>query len=180
MTTRKNISKKLRFDVFKRDEFICQYCGHTPPRVVLEVDHILPVCEGGENDEDNLITACFDCNRGKGGRLLTSTPETVKSKAAKVKEQELQIKAYVGLKKKKRARLESSTDYVEREFQKVFPDIIFNDRFRSSVRTNFLSRFDQYELEEFMEIACARFSRNGERALTYFCGICWKRIKDHA
>jgi len=180
MATRKNISKKLRFEIFKRDEFICQYCGDTPPRVVLEVDHVQPVCEGGNNDEDNLITSCFDCNRGKGGRLLSRAPEAVKSKAAKIKEKELQIEAYNKLKKKKRERLELSTDYVEQEYQKVFPDSIFTDRFRTSIRNNFLSKFDHYELEEFMEIACARFPRNGEKAIKYFCGICWNRIKEHA
>lgn len=64
------LSKRLRFEVFKRDDFTCQYCGAQPPAVVLEVDHIHPVAEGGKNDTENLITACEACNRGKGKRLL--------------------------------------------------------------------------------------------------------------
>ena len=40
---RKAISKKLRFEVFKRDSFTCQYCGKSAPDVILHVDHILPV-----------------------------------------------------------------------------------------------------------------------------------------
>lgn len=67
---RKGISKKLRFEVFKRDSFKCQYCGATSPDVLLEVDHIKPVKEGGKNNIDNLVTACRDCNSGKGARLL--------------------------------------------------------------------------------------------------------------
>lgn len=67
---RKAMSKKDRFEVFKRDSFKCQYCGESAPDVVLEVDHIKPVAEGGTNDLINLITSCFDCNRGKGKRLL--------------------------------------------------------------------------------------------------------------
>ena len=39
------MSKKMRFDVFKRDGFQCQYCGSTPPSVVLEVDHIHIQCQ---------------------------------------------------------------------------------------------------------------------------------------
>lgn len=70
MTDRESLSKKLRFEIFKRDGFTCQYCGRTPPNVILEVDHITPVVNGGTNDEMNLITACFDCNRGKGKREL--------------------------------------------------------------------------------------------------------------
>ncbi|MDE2468816.1 MAG: HNH endonuclease, partial [Bradyrhizobium sp.] len=69
---RKAISKKMRFSVFKRDCFKCQYCGKTPPTVVLEIDHIVPVSAGGENGIDNLLTACFECNRGKGAELLSS------------------------------------------------------------------------------------------------------------
>ena len=39
---RKGLSKKIRFEVFKRDQFTCQYCGKQAPNVVLEVDHITP------------------------------------------------------------------------------------------------------------------------------------------
>lgn len=66
MSDRNPLSKKTRFEVFKRDSFTCQYCGKSAPDVVLEVDHIKPVSEGGTDDMLNLVTACFDCNRGKG------------------------------------------------------------------------------------------------------------------
>lgn len=59
------ISKKLRFEVFKRDKFACNYCGKQAPNVVLEIDHIEPVSKGGTNEILNLITSCYDCNRGK-------------------------------------------------------------------------------------------------------------------
>lgn len=68
---RKAISKKLRFEVFKRDAFKCQYCSKCSPDVVLHVDHIQPVADGGTNDLVNLVTACVDCNMGKGARLLS-------------------------------------------------------------------------------------------------------------
>lgn len=67
---RKGISPKIRFEVFKRDRFTCQYCGETAPSVVLECDHIHPVAEGGTNDLLNLVTSCKGCNIGKGARLL--------------------------------------------------------------------------------------------------------------
>lgn len=72
---RKPITKKLRFEVFKRDGFTCQYCGRMAPDVILEVDHINPVANGGDNDIINLITSCRDCNRGKGKRTLSSREE---------------------------------------------------------------------------------------------------------
>lgn len=67
---RKGISKGKRFDIFRRDGFTCQYCGRTPPDVVLQVDHIRPVADGGDNDPMNLVTACSDCNAGKSAKLL--------------------------------------------------------------------------------------------------------------
>lgn len=79
---RKGIPKSVRFEVFKRDSFACQYCGGQAPTVALVVDHIHPVSKGGDNDITNLITSCVACNAGKGSRTLSD--ETV---IAKRKEQ---------------------------------------------------------------------------------------------
>lgn len=59
------LSKRLRFEIFKRDGFKCVYCGAPPTAGVLHVDHIKPVSDGGTNDAENLVTACPDCNLGK-------------------------------------------------------------------------------------------------------------------
>ena len=80
MAKRKGISKSTRFEVFKRDSFTCQYCGKSAPDVVLEVDHINPVSKGGDDDISNLITACFDCNRGKSDKKLTENQVIKKQK----------------------------------------------------------------------------------------------------
>lgn len=70
MAKRKAISKEIRFEVFKRDKFTCQYCGRKAPDVVLNADHINPVSKGGGNELLNLITSCFDCNNGKRDKKL--------------------------------------------------------------------------------------------------------------
>ena len=80
MANRKSISKKVRFDVFKRDHFTCQYCGRMAPDVTLECDHIISAAKGGQNEYMNLITSCYDCNRGKGAKLLTEDLELQKQK----------------------------------------------------------------------------------------------------
>lgn len=64
------VSKRKRFEVFKRDSFTCQYCGQKAPDVVLEADHIEPRSKGGKDDILNLVTCCFECNRGKGAVRL--------------------------------------------------------------------------------------------------------------
>jgi HNH endonuclease len=69
---RTSTGKRLRFEIFKRDHFTCQYCGAQPPDVVLVADHITPVASGGQTTIDNLITACEACNQGKADRHLTA------------------------------------------------------------------------------------------------------------
>lgn len=84
-TKRKSLSKKVRFEVFKRDKFTCQYCGKMAPDVILHVDHIVPVSKGGTNDILNLVTSCKDCNLGKGARKLDDE-STVKKQQRLLKE----------------------------------------------------------------------------------------------
>lgn len=70
---RRSTGKRLRFEIFNRDGFTCQYCGAQPPTAVLVVDHITPVAAGGTNDPLNLITACETCNQGKSDRILSES-----------------------------------------------------------------------------------------------------------
>ncbi len=63
---RKGLSKRLRYEILRRDCFTCQYCGGKAPATRLHVDHIEPVSKGGTDDPRNLRTACIDCNLGKG------------------------------------------------------------------------------------------------------------------
>ena len=59
------VSKRLRFEIFRRDNHTCRYCGATTPDATLTVDHVLPVALGGKDEASNLVTACRDCNAGK-------------------------------------------------------------------------------------------------------------------
>lgn len=92
-STRNNISKKTRFEVFKRDSFTCQYCGRKSPDVVLQVDHIKPVARGGKNTIMNYVTSCSDCNNGKGARELSDSTavEKVLEQAKLLQERREQI-----------------------------------------------------------------------------------------
>ena len=63
------VSKALRFEVLRRDQFTCRYCGRTASEAKLHVDHVHPQTLGGKDTLDNLVTACEDCNIGKAGLL---------------------------------------------------------------------------------------------------------------
>ena len=59
-----------RQNVFKRDNFTCQYCGTNKD---LTLDHVIPRSKGGKSAWNNLVTACKKCNAKKGN----NTPERV-------------------------------------------------------------------------------------------------------
>lgn len=54
-----------RFRILTRDGFRCRYCGHGPDDgAKLTIDHLTPFAKGGQTVDDNLLTACADCNGG--------------------------------------------------------------------------------------------------------------------
>ena len=60
-----------RRTVLARDHYTCQYCGATPGRAELTVDHVQPRSKGGETAWENVVAACRRCNLRKGNH----TPE---------------------------------------------------------------------------------------------------------
>ena len=60
---RKPMTPSRKKQIINRDGGRCVRCHSTEK---LEVDHILPVALGGGNEDGNLQTLCFRCNRAKG------------------------------------------------------------------------------------------------------------------
>ena len=60
-----------RRNIYKRDHYTCQYCGHQPGSEELTIDHVVPRAQGGESRWDNCVLACVTCNKRKADR----TPE---------------------------------------------------------------------------------------------------------
>lgn len=176
MSKRQAISKKLRFEVFKRDGFKCVYCGAHPPSVLLHADHVVAVAAGGENDIDNLVTACQPCNLGKGARDLTLVPQSLAEKAKLVAEQEEQLLGYQHILQAKRERIESEMWEVAEELEPGSMDKGMRRDWLRSIKM-FIDRIGYHSVLEAAEIAKGRYSYGGQRAFLYFCGICWKRVR---
>lgn len=62
---RRPVSKRLRYEVLRRDDYTCRYCGADATDAKLTIDHVVPVALGGTDEPENLVTACADCNAGK-------------------------------------------------------------------------------------------------------------------
>ncbi len=178
MIERKAISQRLRFEVFKRDDFVCQYCGRHPPEVILHADHILAVANGGGNEMDNLVTSCAECNQGKGARSLQQIPQSLSDRAAEIEEREAQLAGYEAVLARRRKRIDDDVEFVEQIFREEFPKMEFAIAGRRSVR-GFVERLGKECVAEALELALGSRARgNPEFVFKYFCGVCWNWIKE--
>jgi 5-methylcytosine-specific restriction endonuclease McrA len=60
--------KFSRVNIYARDHYRCQYCGKKAAMHELTYDHVIPRSQGGRTEWTNIVTACYECNRHKGGR----------------------------------------------------------------------------------------------------------------
>lgn len=173
---RKYLSKRVRFEVFKRDSFKCQYCGAHPPGALLHIDHIHPVSDGGSNEMDNLLTACDECNLGKGAVSLSVVPMSLAEKAALVAEQEAQIQGYQQVLESRRERIEEELWRVAEELEPNSSENGFPRDWCASIR-RFNESLGVHAILECAQIAKAKYPFGRKQTFLYFCGICWNRIR---
>lgn len=190
MSKRKGLSASVRFEVFKRDRFACQYCGRHPPDVLLEVDHIVPVAAGGDNSEENLRTACRQCNSGKSDRLLEegSGPGPMVSRAQvdDLNERTKQAEEYAKLIAGMRDAVSRQLDLVNEAWATAFNAQTTETGWRfnmsgrfpdeNSIRI-FLKRLPLEMVLDAVDTTASRFSRADFGACKYFYAICWRHIK---
>lgn len=179
-----SISKTIRFEVFKRDSFRCQYCGKTPPEVVLEVDHIQPKSKGGPDDINNFVTACFNCNRGKRDIVLSTIPSTVGFNLDVLKEKEIQLSEYNKFTQKIEKRIQEEIRLIGSAYSQEFPRWVLTESFQQTSVKYFLHRLPVSIVTEAMEQSCQRMkkkypqlSKAADESIRYFCGYCWRKIK---
>lgn len=157
-TKRTGISTRKRFEVFKRDGFRCAYCGTTPiDGVVLHVDHINPVANGGGNESSNLITACDKCNLGKAAipldekRLGVGDPRRAKEHAS-------QLRAYMEAQREViKARQEAEQELIDLWCQTMGVDT-FHKNLRATL-PKVLAEFGMAKLCEFISIVAEKRSQ---------------------
>lgn len=187
-----SLSVRVRFEVFKRDRFTCQYCGKTPPDVLLEVDHIIPKAAGGGDEITNLTTACWDCNHGKSDRLLEEGTQPVVGREVvdTLRERLEQAAAYTELLGQQEGLVEKQLGLVNQLWAKAFRAPLIESsegshwqfeypgRFpdERSVR-NFLRRIPVHEILAAVDITASRFERPDEDTCRFFYKVCWRRIK---
>ncbi len=157
------ISKKLRFEVFKRDLFTCKYCGSKAPDVVLEVDHVVPVASGGKNNTLNLVTSCFDCNRGKGKRELsdTSVMDKQRKQLEDIAEKREQMKMMLNWRKELSNLEKEQIDEIEDIFRRNFEYFTLSDYGRKET-LKLIRKFGLIEVMDATELSISKYNRGND------------------
>lgn len=172
------LSKALRFSVFKRDGFTCQYCGRKTPAVILEADHIVPVSAGGLDEIENLITACFDCNRGKGSVPLGVLPESVDphDRALEIALREMQLREYNEIRKRKRDREDKEIGWLLAEWERLLPHV---DPPSPVTLRRHLESLSAYDIADAIESVVVAMEHRGVSSITpYFYGVLRSMAKE--
>lgn len=175
------VSKKLRFEIFKRDNFQCIYCGRTPPDVLLQVDHVLPRASGGGNAEINLVTACRDCNLGKGARHLSSLPRKLSLSIEERAEKLEQMKALADMTIREQENLDEMVRKISDRWVTLDGDDclrwMVDEEIAAAIR-NFLQKLSASDVLRAVDITFTKQPKaSAHGKFRYFCGVCWRMIK---
>ncbi len=84
--SKRHITLTQRYRILTRDHYMCRYCGRRPPEVELRIDHVIPYSKGGKTVDENLVTACFECNAGKSDKIYPSAQGVLNQAPAAVSE----------------------------------------------------------------------------------------------
>lgn len=114
-----SVGKRLRFEILKRDNFRCCYCGRTPGVVELYVDHVIPRAKGGSDEPSNLVTTCFDCNAGKSDIHLHELDERVGTPAEEIRSRLAQAQALLEAQREVEDMRTVLVEELEREWDSV-------------------------------------------------------------
>ena len=186
------VSKRLRFEILRRDNHTCRYCGGAAPDVKITVDHVVPKALGGTDDPSNLVAACEPCNTGKSS--VPADVPLVADVAADALRWATAMRRAVELEREKRTSdAKFVADFLDRASELIRADphetkYCLPDLESSAVgglpgirRTIIQFRdngLDLGDLERALLVAATNRLVNDQESWKYFCGICWRTIED--
>ena len=174
--SRTGLSKRLRYEILRRDDHTCRYCGGRVPHVALTVDHVIPVALGGSDDASNLVAACVDCNAGKSSsnpdsELVEDVSDSALlyaqavSQVARVRNQEYALNAQ---------RVQDFSDRWH-EWTNCGRHLPLPDDWRNSIRMFSARNLTSDAMRTFIDKAMAGpVPPDGK--WQHFCKLCWQEI----
>lgn len=174
------ISKRLRFEILRRDGFKCRYCGATAQESELTVDHVYPVALGGEDKPGNLACACIPCNSGKA----STRPDEVS--VSDVEEDAFRWACAVELAASQRRSGRAERDCYLDDFKEAWDKWTYGDEglpvpieedWTQSIGEFLEQGLDVRDLLEFLNASMGRAYVEPADTWKYFCGMCWRTIE---
>jgi hypothetical protein len=177
------VSKRLRYEILRRDNHACRYCGATAPKAALTVDHVVPVTLGGSDEPANLVTACEPCNAGKSSASPDASLVAGVSAEALHWGQAVRDAAEVLLREYRHRH--DLHDQFERHWRRwtfgpphARRTIPLPDGWEKSVDGFLASGLPMEILWECTEKAMAALSVTPENTFRYMCGIAWRKVRE--
>ncbi len=168
------VSRHLRYEVLRRDNHACRYCGDKAPDVALTVDHVIPTALGGNDDPSNLVAACRDCNSGKSATppdaplVADVAAVALRWSAAMAEAQRIAMR--------RRDELERSREYFHEVWLSQYgDDRDLPERFGLTIDSLISAGLTWDGLEDAVEAAANTTPRDPFR---YFCGVAWRKVAD--
>ena len=175
------VSKRTRFEILRRDNHACQYCGQFAPGTVLHIDHVIPVALGGDDKPSNLVTACADCNFGKAS-ISPDSPIVASvasrsteyaianlNRAARIDGEMLAMEEY------EEDFLSSWNDWTNTQTQKKFP---LPADWRNSLKAWWKVSVPTSLIDSAINTAMGSNQVNRDGKFAYFAGVIWRTLDE--
>lgn len=168
------VTKRTRYEVLRRDNHTCRYCGGTAPDIVLTVDHVTPVALGGSDEPTNLVTACRDCNAGKS----STSPDAplvadVAQDALKWRDAIEKAAALMSADTEARAKVNGEFFNLWQETHRDWP---LPPDWPETLDTLRSRGLPESEIHDAFWIMQGKQGMVTSQRWRYFCGICWRKL----
>ncbi|MFE4867661.1 HNH endonuclease [Streptomyces sp. NPDC056682] len=177
------VSKRLRYEILRRDNHTCRYCGATAPNVPLRVDHVTPVALGGTDTPDNLVTSCEPCNSGKSSATVDSAvvadvSENALRWAAAMKQAADDMRGQQAPKVAYREAFKESWNGWTREDGWKTVHVELPDAWKGSLDAFYEAGLPQEVWPDIIEKAMTNPTVRVDNTFRYACGIGWRMVKE--
>lgn len=175
------VSKRLRYEILRRDNHTCRYCGATAPDAPLRIDHVTPVALGGADTPDNLVTSCEPCNSGKSSATVDS--EIVEN----VSDDALRWAAAMEQAAANLQELEKPKDEYRDTFLaewsrwtvgKEKKPVVLPDDWKLSIERFRVAGIPAWMWANIVDIGMANQKVKAANTFKYCCGIAWNRVDE--
>lgn len=177
------VSKRLRYEVLRRDNHTCRYCGASAPDVPLRVDHVTPVALGGGDDPGNLATSCEPCNAGKSSATVDSAvvadvAQDALRWSAAIKQAANDLRAQMQPKLAYRAAFEAAWNEWtwDRDGKKKSFDLPAG--WKGSIDTFHEAELPAEVWPDIVEKAMTNPMVKFDNTFRYCCGIAWRMVRE--